>query len=70
MESGNGNENGNAPILDSEMRNHENDYFLKSDIFRWRLSEKCLNLKSSIFDIPPKTYQKPMGKHGFALRNH
>ena len=33
----------------SKNANHEEVHFLKSDLFRWRLSEKCLNLQSDLF---------------------
>ena len=35
---------------------------------KWaREMEKCLNSKVVFFEIPPKTYQKLMGKHGFRI---
>ena len=56
---------------DQKMRNHENDYFLKSDLFRWRLGEKCLNLKSSLFSHSPKNLSKINGGTWFfALQKH
>ena len=34
----------------------------------WRLREKCLNLKSDLFDTPSRTCLKPMEATYFALR--
>ena len=40
----------------------------KSDLFRWRLSEKYLNLKSDLFWHPPEKPLNPTGFQVFAMQ--